>query len=73
MSMTEASGLETDESRIRKASDAIRAMANEAPLTPSSEPHGPRLTERLRQLTLEAPLQSLAIAFLLGVLLARRR
>jgi hypothetical protein len=73
MSMTEASGLETDESRIPQASDAIRGMANEATLAPSSEPHTPSLTERLRQMTLEAPLQSLAVAFLLGVLLARRR
>jgi hypothetical protein len=32
-----------------------------------------RLSERLRQMTREAPLQSLVIAFLLGVLVARSR
>jgi hypothetical protein len=80
---TEASGLTGDEAltgdevRIQHASEAIRDMTSEmrhnrVPLAPS-EPMERRLSERLRQMTREAPLQSLAIAFLLGVLVARRR
>jgi hypothetical protein len=72
MSMTEASGL-TDESRIEKATDAIRDMTDETPLTPGLHPGSQNLFDRLRQTTREAPLHSLAIAFLLGVLIARRR
>ena len=36
-------------------------------------PRRTKLSETLRRMTVEAPFQSLAIAFLLGVLIARRR
>jgi hypothetical protein len=69
--MTEASGLTGDEGRIDHAADAIRGrpeqMVDELPA------RRPRLSDRLREMTLEAPLQSLAVAFLLGILMARRR
>jgi hypothetical protein len=68
--MTEADSLTGDEARIDRAADAIRAMTHdmvdELPLRPS-------VTNTLRNLTIQAPLQSLAIAFLLGVIVARRR
>lgn len=69
--MTEASGLTGDERRIDHAADAIRGMTKE--MVDELPTRRPRLSERLREMTLEAPLQSLAIAFLLGVLIARRR
>lgn len=69
--MTEASGLMGDEGRIEHAADAIRGMTKE--MVDELPVRRPRLSERLREMTLEAPLQSLAIAFLLGVLIARRR
>jgi hypothetical protein len=75
--MTEASGLPEDTARIEHASDAIRDMTrdmeeNPIPLAPDAGP-ALRLSDRLRQVTREAPLHSLAIAFLLGALVARRR
>ena len=80
MSITEASaiGLTDDTARIEHASEAIREMThrmeeNPILLAARSERRGPHFSERLRQLTIEAPLQSLAIAFLLGALVARRR
>jgi hypothetical protein len=64
----------TDESRIRRASEAIRDMANDLrPGAKGLEPMVQRLTDDICNMTREAPLQSLAIAFLLGVLVARRR
>jgi hypothetical protein len=63
-----------DESRIRRASEAIRDMANDMkPTTQGLEPVVQRLTDNICQLTRQAPLQSLALAFLLGVLIARRK
>ena len=68
--MTEASGLADSQERIDRAAQAIRGMtremANETPR--ETRP----LSEVLRQRTMEAPLQSLAIAFLLGAIVARR-
>ncbi len=72
MSMTEASGL-TDESRIDQATNAIRDMANETSLAPGLHSGSQDFFGRLRQTTREAPLHSLVVAFLLGVLVARRR
>jgi hypothetical protein len=74
--MTEASGLPEDTARIEHASEAIRDMTedmkdNPIPLAP--EWASERFPDRLRRLTREAPLHSLAIAFLLGMLVARRR
>jgi hypothetical protein len=74
--MTEASGLTNDTTRIEHASEAIRHITedmkdNPMPLAPDQPAR--RLSERLRRMTREAPLHSLAIAFLLGMLVARRR
>lgn len=69
--MTKASGMAGDEERIDHAAEAIRGMTKEMiqelPATRA------RLSEKLRQMTMEAPLHSIAIAFLLGVLIARKR
>ena len=70
-----ASDLSTEESRIIAAADEIRGMTNEVREDSARglEPLTRKLAERLRQLTVEAPLQSLVIAFLIGMLIARRR
>jgi hypothetical protein len=70
-----ASDLSTEESRIIAAADEIRGMTNDVreDSARGPEPLTRKLAERLRQLTVEAPLQSLLIAFLVGVLIARRR
>ena len=68
--MTEASGTSGDEARIDHAAEAIRDMTKEMV---QELPPRPRLSEKLRQFTMEAPLHSIAIAFLFGVLIARRR
>lgn len=69
--MTEASGLTGDEGSIGHAGaairDATRETVNELPARRTP------LSQTLRKMTVEAPLQSLAIAFLLGVLMVRRR
>jgi hypothetical protein len=63
-----------DESRIRRASEAIRDMANDMkPAAQGLEPVVQRLTDNICQMTRQAPLRSLALAFLLGVLIARRK
>lgn len=69
--MTEASGLMGDEGRIDHAAEAIRGMTKE--MVDELPTRRPRLSEKLREMTVEAPLHSLAIAFLLGVLIGRRR
>jgi hypothetical protein len=69
--MTEASGTSGDEARIDHAAEAIRDMTKE--MVQELPPPRPRLSEKLRQFTMEAPLHSIAIAFLFGVLIARRR
>ncbi len=69
--MTEASGLPGDETRIEHASEAIRGMTKD--MVYELPAQQPSLAEALRKATVTAPLQSLAIAFLLGVLVARRR
>jgi hypothetical protein len=76
--MTEDSGLTRDQERIEHASDAIRDIAEgmkDASPPPAMDARRAteHLARRLRQMTLEAPLQSLLVAFLLGVLVARRR
>jgi hypothetical protein len=63
-----------DESRIWRASEAIRDIANDMkPTAQGLEPVVQRLTDNICQMTRQAPLQSLALAFLLGVLVARRK
>jgi hypothetical protein len=68
--MTEASGPTGDEARIDQAAEAIRGMTKDMV---EKLPVRYRITDTLRELTIQAPLQSLAIAFLLGVIVARRR
>ena len=57
------------EQRIEKAVDAIRGMSQD--LADEVAPR-PGLVDRLSAATREAPIPSLAIAFLIGVILARR-
>jgi hypothetical protein len=57
------------EQRIDHAKDAIRSMSQD--LADEVAPR-PGWLDRLSAATREAPIQSLAIAFLIGVILARR-
>jgi ElaB/YqjD/DUF883 family membrane-anchored ribosome-binding protein len=57
------------EKRIDKAVDAIRSMSRD--LADEVAPR-PTWLHQVSAFTCEAPIQSLAIAFLIGVLLARR-
>jgi hypothetical protein len=57
------------EQRIDHAVDAIRSMSQD--LADEVAPR-PGLLDRLSAATREAPIQSLAIAFLVGVILTRR-
>jgi hypothetical protein len=57
------------ERRIEHATDAIRSMSQD--LASEVAPR-PAWVDRVSTLTREAPIQMLAIAFLLGVLVARR-
>jgi hypothetical protein len=58
--MTEASGLVSEQ-----GSDA-------RPIESASQDFAIRFAERLRKVTIKAPLQSLFVAFLLGIWVARR-
>lgn len=58
--MTEASGLVSEQ-----GSDG-------PPIESSSQDFAIRCAEQLRRVTIEAPLQSLFVAFLLGIWVARR-
>ena len=55
--------------------EEAHARATRAPDPYLSKPPliGDRWLETVRQTTLKAPLQSLAVAFLLGIMIARRR
>ena len=57
------------EQRIDHATDAIRGMSQD--LAEEVAPH-PTWLDQVSAATREAPIQSLAIAFLIGVILARR-
>ena len=59
--MTEASGLANEQE------------GNARPPQTSSQDAAIRWAERLRKVTVKAPLQSLFVAFLLGIWVARRR
>ena len=59
-----------DEQRIDNAVDAIRGMSQDLADEVMPRPTWP---DQVRAATRGAPLQSLAIAFLLGVLMSRRR
>jgi len=71
MGMTEPSGLTSDKARIDHAAEAIRDMTKE--MVQELPARQSPLAKALSKLVVQAPLQSLAIAFLLGVLVARRR
>ena len=62
--------LSAEEARIQNAADeAYRVLEGEQPPADAMS----RLLDVLRARTREAPLQALAVAFLLGVMLRRRR
>ncbi|MGY0575912.1 hypothetical protein ACTGJ9_036835 [Bradyrhizobium sp. RDM12] len=74
--MTEASGLANELDGVDRASAARLRAAAEAsrrPLRPTSQDAAMHWVDQLREVTLKAPLQSLCVAFLLGVWVARRR
>ncbi|WFU24997.1 hypothetical protein QA649_01740 [Bradyrhizobium sp. CB1717] len=66
--MTEASGLIDEQGGIEQSPDARRG-----PLQSPSQDAAIRWADRLREVTVKAPLQSLLVAFLLGIWVARRR
>ncbi|WP_407116162.1 hypothetical protein [Bradyrhizobium sp. LMG 9283] len=66
--MTEASGLIDEQGGIEQSPDARRR-----PLQSPSQDAAIRWADRLREVTVKAPLQSLFVAFLLGIWVARRR
>ena len=63
--------LTPEAARVYRAARAINAMGDEmdAELFPKQSP----VVDALRMLAREAPLRSLAVAFVLGVMVARRR
>ncbi|WP_409189742.1 hypothetical protein [Bradyrhizobium sp. RDM4] len=74
--MTEASGLTNEQDGVDHVSAArlrAEAEASRRPLQPTSQDAAMRWIDQLREVTLKAPLQSLSVAFLLGVWVARRR
>ncbi|MET3997430.1 hypothetical protein ABID65_009111 [Bradyrhizobium sp. S3.9.2] len=72
--MTEASGLTNNDGGIEQASLARPSRPADASRRPShSQDAAMRWAEQLREMTLKAPLQSLFVAFLLGLWVARRR
>lgn len=66
--MTEASGLVGEQDAIKQGSEARRP----SPQSPAQDA-AMRWADRLREVTVKAPLQSLVVAFLAGVWFARRR
>ena len=63
--------LSPEATRVYRAARAITAMSDElgAELSPRPSP----VLDALRMMACEAPLRSLAVAFVLGAMLARRR
>jgi hypothetical protein len=66
--MTEASGLVEEHDAVEQTSETLRR-----PLQSSSRDVAVRWAERVRDRTVKSPLKSLAVAFLLGMWVARRR
>jgi len=62
--MTETSGLTNEQDGIEQTSDPLQSPSQDA---------ANLWAERLRKVTIKAPLQSLFVAFLLGMWVARRR
>ena len=72
--MTEASGLTEDQLGAERALAARLSAEAEASRRPShSQDAAMRWADQLREITLKAPLQSVFVAFLLGIWVARRR
>jgi hypothetical protein len=74
--MTEASGLVDDPegaTLVPGARSGGGAAGNPRPLRSPSSDAAMRWADQLRKVTVKAPLQSLFVAFLLGVWVARRR
>jgi hypothetical protein len=67
--MTEASGLVDDQDRLKNASPAMPGKGKQTDFPRSTT----ELGEQLRKVTIDAPLRSLLVAFLLGAWVARRR
>jgi hypothetical protein len=75
--MTEASGLTNEQGSIEQAPEARPSGQTEPrgirrPLHSPSSDAAVRWADQLREVTVKAPLQSLFVAFLLGVWVARR-
>ncbi len=62
--------LSTEESRIAQAAEEARRVLNAGENPPRARAE---ILSTLRKVTAEAPLHSLAVAFLLGFMIARRR
>jgi hypothetical protein len=67
--MTEASGLVDDQDHLKNASPAMPGKGKQTDFRRSATD----LAEQLRKVTIDAPLRSLLVAFLLGAWVARRR
>jgi hypothetical protein len=67
--MTEASGLVDDQDRLKNPSPTTPGKGRRTDFSRAA----PDLAEQLRKETIEAPLRSLLVAFLLGAWVARRR
>jgi hypothetical protein len=63
--MTEASGLTDDQGGRDRSRPATASPDSQHPLS--------RISDRLRRITLAAPLPALFVAFLAGIMVARRR
>lgn len=62
--------LSTEESRIAQAAEEAQRVLNGEENLPQARAE---ILSTLRKVTVEAPLHSLAVAFLLGIMIARRR
>jgi hypothetical protein len=73
MDMREASAM-TEASGLTNAQGGIEQEAGRGPLLHAPSPDGAmRFADQLRKMTIKAPLQSLVVAFLLGIWVGRRR
>ena len=66
--MTEASGLIEEQDGSGRTSEAPRRQSPQP-----SQDIAPGWAERVREVAMKAPLQSLFVAFLIGIWVARRR
>ena len=75
--MTEASGLTDEQGSLERVSAERSSVktgsADGRASRTTSQDAAVRWAERLRKVTVKAPLQSLFVAFLLGIWFARRR